>query len=137
MAVRSAYGSNIMVSESENLGVPDTAKNRKVAGDLRTSVCFSIRMGKFDYAKQFPDSPNLARFGQSGKITVKELADKWVELKRMEISTNTMSRYESIIKNMLPAGGKLVSAVTTEDLLFIRKDLLTGYQVMKKGYHTG
>ena len=123
----------------ENLGVPDTAKNRKVAGDLRTSVCFSIRMGKFDYAKQFPDSPNLARFGQSGKeITVKELADKWVELKRMEISTNTMSRYESIIKNMLPrlGGRKLVSAVTTEDLLFIRKDLLTGYQVMKKGYRT-
>jgi integrase len=66
---------------------------------------------------------------------VKELADKWVELKRMEISTNTMSRYESIIKNMLPAWGKLVSAVTTEDLLFIRKDLLTGYQVMKKGLH--
>jgi len=91
----------------ENLGVPDTAKNRKVAGDLRTSVCFSIRMGKFDYAKQFPDSPNLARFGQSGKeITVQELADKWVELKRMEISTNTMSRYESIIKNMLPAWGE-------------------------------
>jgi hypothetical protein len=37
---------------------------------------------------------------------VKELADKWVELKRMEISTNTMSRYESIIKNMLPAWGE-------------------------------
>jgi hypothetical protein len=35
-----------------------------------------------------------------------------------------------------PPGGKLVSAVTTEDLLFIRKDLLTGYQVMKKGYRT-
>lgn len=23
----------------ENLGVPDTAKNRKIAGELRTSVC--------------------------------------------------------------------------------------------------
>ena len=51
----------------ENLGVPDTAKNRKIAGELRSSVCFAIRMGNFNYAEKFPNSPNLSRFGQDRK----------------------------------------------------------------------
>lgn len=120
----------------ENLGVPDTTKNRKVAGDLRTSVCFEIRMGSFDYAAKFPASPNLKRFGLENKeITVKELADRWLDLKTMEISANAMHRYQSVVRNMLPriGGSRLVSAVTREELLFIRKELLTGQQVSKKG----
>ena len=74
-------------------------------------------MGNFNYAEKFPNSPNLARFGQDRKeITVLELTERWSELKRMEISSNTMSRYESIIKNMLPRIGenKMVSAVCQE-----------------------
>jgi hypothetical protein len=35
----------------ENLGVPDTAKNRKIAGELRSSVCFAIRMGNLTMRK--------------------------------------------------------------------------------------
>jgi integrase len=96
-------------------------------------------MGNFNYAEKFPNSPNLARFGQDRKeITVLELTERWSELKRMEISSNTMSRYESIIKNMLPRIGenKMVSAVTTEDLLYVRKELLTGFHVMKKDHRT-
>ncbi|MGK7525736.1 Arm DNA-binding domain-containing protein, partial [Salmonella enterica] len=74
--------------------------NRKIAGELRSSVCFAIRMGNFNYVEKFRNSPNLARFGQDRKeITVLELTERWSELKRMEISSNTMSRYESIIKN--------------------------------------
>ncbi|HIB1507787.1 TPA: tyrosine-type recombinase/integrase [Salmonella enterica subsp. enterica serovar Muenchen] len=119
----------------ENLGVPDTAKNRKVAGELRSSVCFAIRMGNFDYASQFPDSPNLKRFGLGKKdITVKALAKKWLDLKEMEISNNTMTRYQSVMKNMLPLLGenKQVSLITQESILLIRKELLTGYQTPKK-----
>lgn len=39
---------------------------------------------------------------------------------------------------MLPLIGenKMVSAVTTEDLLYVRKELLTGFQVMKKDHRT-
>ncbi len=113
----------------ENLGVPDNAKNRKVAGDLRTSVCFAIRMGSFNYAAQFPNSPNLKLLGLEKKeITVKVLAEKWLELKKMEISANALSRYQSVVRNMVPriGGNRMVSAVSREDLLFIRKDLLTG-----------
>ncbi|EPG2184135.1 tyrosine-type recombinase/integrase [Enterobacter cloacae] len=123
----------------ESLGVPDTPKNRKVAGELRASVCFAIKTGNFNYAAQFPDSPNLRRFGvESKEITVLELANKWLELKRMEISTNAMARYTSITRNMVPriGGDRLVSAVTQEDLLFIRKELLTGYQTLKAGHRT-
>lgn len=123
----------------ESLGVPDTPKNRKVAGELRASVCFAIKTGNFNYAAQFPDSPNLRRFGvESKEITVLELANKWLDLKRMEISTNAMSRYSSIARNMVPriGGDRLVSAVTQEDLLFIRKELLTGYHTLKVGQKT-
>ncbi|POP44959.1 integrase [Superficieibacter electus] len=120
----------------ENLGVPDTAKNRKVAGDLRTSVCFAIRMGSFDYSAQFPNSPNLKIFGVGKKdITVKELQKKWLDLKKMEICANALNRYESVVRNVVPLIGenRLVSSVTSEELLYVRKDLLTGYQASSKG----
>lgn len=117
----------------ENLGVPDTAKNRKIAGELRASVCFAIKMGGFDYASRFPESANLKRFGEARKeITVSELAEKWLDLKKMEICANAHHRYSSVVKNMVPriGGNKRVAAVTKEDLLYIRKDLLTGHQML-------
>lgn len=120
----------------ENLGVPDTIKNRKIAGELRTSVCFSIKMGVFDYAERFPDSPNLKFFGLGKKeITVKELEAKWLDLKKMEICANAFNRYESVARNVVPLIGenRLVSAITKEELLYIRKDLLTGYQSSANG----
>jgi len=121
----------------ENLAVPDTPKNRKVAGELRASVCFAIKTGTFNYAAQFPNSQNLRRFGaESKEITVGDLAVKWLDLKTMEITNNAMGRYRSIIRNMLPRLGenRLASSVTQEDLLYIRKELLTGYQTLKKGH---
>jgi integrase len=120
----------------ENLGVPDTPKNRKVAGELRASVCFAIKTGCFNYANQFPESKNLTRFGAQVKsLTVLELAKKWIELKRMEISSNAFVRYKSVLKNMVPRLGEntLAASITKEDLLFIRKDLLTGYKLLKSG----
>ncbi|MDK7097047.1 site-specific integrase [Klebsiella aerogenes] len=117
----------------ESLGVPDTPKNRKLAGELRSSVCFSIKTGSFNYAEKFPSSPNLKKFGAETKeITVFELANKWLELKKMEITTNAFGRYKSIVRNMIPRIGesRLASSVTKEDLLFIRKELLTGFQLL-------
>lgn len=120
----------------ENLGVPDTAKNRKIAGELRTSVCFAIRTGSFDYAERFPDSPNLKIFGLGKKeITVKELEEKWLDLKKMEISANAHKRYESVVAVVVPLIGanRLVTAIEKEELLYIRKELLTGYQCAVRG----
>ncbi|HFG0039873.1 tyrosine-type recombinase/integrase [Escherichia coli] len=123
----------------ENLGIPDTAKNRKIAGELRTSVCFAIRMGNFDYAAQFPESPNLKHFSLGKReITIKALAEKWLDLKKIEIGGNALNRYQSVVRNMLPRIGenRLASSVTKEDLLFIRKDLLTGYHNLSNGKTT-
>lgn len=115
----------------ESLGVPDTPKNRKIAGELRTSICFAIKMGTFDYAEQFPSSPNLTRFVTTKReITIGDLADKWLSIKETEIAGSTLDRYRSKIKNSLPFIGsnRLVSSITQEDILNLRKELLTGFQ---------
>ena len=118
----------------ESLGEPDTPKNRKVAGELRTSVCFAIKTGTFDYAARFPESPNLQRLGlQRKELNLYELAERWLALKRMEISNNTMRRYEAVFRNMLEVLGpkSIVSYGSQEDVLFVRRDLLTGFQTLK------
>jgi hypothetical protein len=53
----------------------------------------------------------------------------------MEISANALSRYQSVVRNMVPriGGNRMVSAVSREDLLFIRKDLLTGQHSPGRG----
>jgi len=66
---------------------------------------------------------------------VKELEEKWLDLKKMEISSNALNRYESVVRNVVPriGEGRLVASVTKEELLYIRKDLLTGHQAPMKG----
>ncbi|EKB3333081.1 integrase, partial [Salmonella enterica subsp. enterica serovar Chandans] len=74
------------------------------------------------------------QFGVVNKdITIAKLAEKWLRLKEMEISKNTMIRYESIVKTSvsLLGGQILASAVTQEDLLVFRRELMTGHQVMR------
>lgn len=119
----------------ENLGVPDTAKNRKLAGELRSSVCYAIKTGSFNYAAQFPQSNNLAKFGfVAPGITLGEVAKRWLELKRMEISLNAINRYTSNIKVATEILGpeRLISSITHEDILTTRKELLTGHQICGK-----
>ncbi|STL71897.1 integrase [Escherichia coli] len=57
----------------------------------------------------------------------------------MEICANAFNRYESVARNMVPriGGNRLVSAVTKEELLYLRKDLLTGYQSPTKNKGPG
>lgn len=117
----------------ENLGVPDTSKNRKIASELRTSICYAIKTGNFNYSSHFPQSPNLKRFGfvEEG-VKVGDLAEKWLELKRMEITMNAHKRYCSYIKVCcdILSPQRPVSSVTHEDILTVRKELLTGFQLL-------
>lgn len=79
----------------EGLGVTDTPKNRKAAGELRASVAYSIKVGAFDYAKQFPSSSNLNRFGLARQeLTVGELAEKWLAIKKL--------KYRKILMALIP-----------------------------------
>lgn len=120
----------------EALGVPDTAKNRKVAGELRASVVYAIKTGNFDYQKQFPSSPNLRKFGiASRQFTIGELYAKWIELKEVDLSTNSLGRYKSRMRGTLLALGEkmIASSIRTEDLIRLRNSLLTGVQQLGRG----
>ncbi|AFJ47305.1 Arm DNA-binding domain-containing protein [Shimwellia blattae] len=121
----------------ESLGVPDTPKNRKVAGELRTSICYAIKTGHFDYASQFPDSANLVKFGEASQdLTLRELADKFLSLKETEVAETSIGTYRTVVKNVLAIVGPkiLASAVNKEKLMEIRKELLTGYQLPRPNY---
>lgn len=117
--------------------VPDTAKNRRVAGELRASVCYAIKTGVFDYAKQFPSSRNLEKFGEARQdLTIKELAEKFLALKETEVAKTSLNTYRAVIKNILSIIGEknLASSINKEKLLEVRKELLTGYQIPKSNY---
>ncbi|RZF18768.1 tyrosine-type recombinase/integrase [Serratia marcescens] len=121
----------------EALGVPDTAKNRRIAGDLRSAICYDIKTGRFDYAERFPSSHNLAKFGiERNEITLNQLAEKWLSIKEMELATSTKSKYESKIANTLPFIGvnRMASSVRQEDILVARKEMLTGFQAIGHGH---
>lgn len=119
----------------EALGIPDTPKNRKLSSDLRSSVCYSIKTGTFNFSEQFPNSPNLYKFGHANKeISLHEFNKKWLELKEMEITLNAMKRYKSYISviTSIIGGNRLISSITQENVLSLRKELLTGYQAAGK-----
>ncbi len=82
-------------------------------------------MGSFDYAAQFPESPNLKHFGLGKReITIKALSERWLELKKIEICANALNRYQSVIKNMLPMLGekRLVSSLFNKRGFAFRKE---------------
>lgn len=116
----------------ENLGALDTAKNRNMASELRSSILYAIKTGVFNYAEQFPDSPNLKKLGiNDERITLDALADKWLSLKKLEITENAMMRYRSYIKicNEMLGESRMASSLTHEDILTLRRELVTGYQI--------
>ncbi|HBL5329212.1 TPA: DUF3596 domain-containing protein [Enterobacter hormaechei] len=119
----------------ESLGVPDTPKNRKIAGELRTSICYAIRTGTFDYTAQFPNSPRAqVNDDRKLKTSVSELAYKWLALKQTVLARNTHMRYTSYVKMCLRIldDEKPVCALSHEDLMSLRHELLTGYQLIGK-----
>lgn len=121
----------------ESLGVPDTAKNRKIAGELRTSIVYAVKTGTFNYASQFPNSPNLQRFGEVSKaLTIGELAEKYLSLKETDVASTSIKTYRTIIKNVLLILGEktIASSISKESILEVRKELLTGYQLPKTQY---
>lgn len=121
----------------ESLGVPDTAKNRKIAGELRTSIVYAVKTGTFNYASQFPNSPNLQRFGEVSKaLTIGELAEKYLSLKETDVASTSIKTYRTIIKNVLLILGEktIASSISKERILEVRKELLTGYQLPKTQY---
>ena len=62
----------------EWLPYPDTPTNRKAADAFADGILEKVRKGTLDYAREFPDSPNLALF--VGEVpTVEEAFAKWLK----------------------------------------------------------
>jgi len=114
----------------ETLGLPDTARNRKAAGELRQSIVYAIRLGNFDYAKQFPDSTNGELFATTAirDITVADLIKKYMSLKQPELTLNAYTRYliklETCCQIVGPA--RMASSIRSVDILHLRNELLLG-----------
>ena len=83
--------------------ITDVWKYRgKSTGELRSSVCYAIKTGVFDYAKQFPSSRNLEKFGEARQdLTIKELAEKFLAMKETEVAKTSLNTYRAVIKNIL------------------------------------
>lgn len=71
-------------------------------------------------------------------MTIGELAGRWLALKEMEVAESSLNTYARVIANVMAiiGHGALLSSITKESMLEVRKELLTGYQVMKKGHKT-
>lgn len=116
----------------EQLSVPDTPKNRKMAGEFRSNIVYQIKTGTFNYRENFPDSPLFrGEEKEEKKVTIGEIAKKWLKLKETEIAHSTFCTYERRIKVTVGILGadKPVSCIKSEDMMALRNELLTGYQL--------
>ncbi|MTC32425.1 DUF3596 domain-containing protein [Providencia alcalifaciens] len=112
----------------ETLGIPDTPKNRKLAGELRTAICYKIKTGAFDYSVEFPESKNCDEKSISNKnVTFGYVANKWVELKRIEVAVSTFEAYKSIVNVLFffIDKNKMINLFNLEDILSVRNKMLT------------
>lgn len=120
----------------ESLGVPDTPKNRRMASELRTSVCYAIKTGTFVYAERFPESKNSnGNLSKCKSATLLQLSETWLELKKPELARSTFKRYSADIKVALRilGPGTIASNITNEDMFSFRNELLNGEHFTREG----
>lgn len=113
----------------EALGVVDTPKNRRMAGELRDNIVYRIKTGTFDYRSQFPNSPLFRRDEEAEKpVTIREVADLWLELKKPELAHSTFTVTKRRVRVTLEKLGEVVNvkSIKPKDLLALRVELLTG-----------
>jgi len=80
----------------ERLNLAATPANKKHAFRLRQRICEEIRVGIFDYAAYFPDSPHAPK---SSKPTFSDLADDWMA-DNSELALATRKGYQKIINKL-------------------------------------
>ena len=113
----------------ETLGVPDTPKNRKMAGELRSNIVYRIKTGTFDYRSQFPDSPLFKNEVESSKpVAIREVADLWLKLKKPDWANSSYVTTERRVRVTLDNIGNSrdIRSIMQKDLLNLRIELLNG-----------
>ncbi|WP_342753786.1 DUF3596 domain-containing protein [Pantoea sp. MBD-2R] len=120
----------------ETLGVPDTPKNRKMAGELRDNIVYRIKTGTFDYRSQFPGSPLFKGEMEKAKaVSIREIADIWLRLKKPELAHSSYTVTERRIRTTLEKIGEGVDirSIKHQDLMSLRVELLTGSYFVGRG----
>ncbi|WP_147198575.1 Arm DNA-binding domain-containing protein [Pantoea sp. CCBC3-3-1] len=122
----------------ETLGVLDTPKNRKMAGEMRNNIVYQIKTGVFDYRSSFPESRIFKNesVAQDTVVTLRAIADTWLKLKKPELAHSSYKAYERRIRVTIEMMGENLNirSVKQEDFLNLRNELLTGYHANGRNY---
>lgn len=113
----------------EALGVLDTPKNRKMAGELRSNIMYRIKTGSFDYRSQFPDSPRFKNeISASEIISIRDVADTWLKLKIPDWANSSYVTSERRVRVTIENIGnnRDIRTIRQQDLLNLRVELLNG-----------
>lgn len=88
----------------ETLKLAHTKANIKFAERLRGEILNAIQLRTFDYAKYFPDSRQLHKFGQEpgrNKKTVGNMLELQMELYERTLAPSTFKNYQRYTKSLL------------------------------------
>ena len=85
----------------EYLGLRDNRDNRRDADKLAEQIEAEIRAGTFDYARRFPNSKRLVRFGLRAPAdpTLAEFAAEWLGEQRSHLTPASHNHYRIQLKN--------------------------------------
>lgn len=111
----------------EALGIPDTPKNRKMAGELRSNIVYRIKTGTFDYREQFFDSAAFKNSVDGVKaIAIRDVADTWLKLKRPDWANSSFVTTERRVRVTLDIIGNRrdIRTILQKDLLKDRKSVV-------------
>lgn len=110
----------------ETLGLPVTKANIKHAAQLRAAVLHDIKLGKFDYARHFPDSKQAGNYSNTRDERLHALLARYKPLKAVDITEETESRYNIALDICIDLLGKdrLGSVLLPEDIQKLRVELI-------------
>ena len=101
----------------ETLKLTHTRANIKFAERMRGEILNAIELGTFDYAKYFPESTQLKKFGvlpARHRVTVGELLEQQFEIYRRTLAPSTLEAYVRNYETKLKPqwGSTLLSELT-------------------------
>lgn len=110
----------------ETLSIPATVANVRYAARLRTTIQHEIQTGQFDYAKHFPDSPRAVGSATVRDIPVKDLYQRYWDIKIADITDGTERRYKNALDVVCRTLGndKRVKRLMPEDIDRLRSELI-------------
>lgn len=121
----------------ESLGLTPTKANIKHAAQQRAAVVHAIKVGTFDYAEWFPGSKHARGTKRLRNARLGEAAERYLELKSIDITTETERRYRHALDAVVESLGTdlLVATLTPEDVQLMRGELVATRQVATANHY--